>query len=290
MLTLAVLGARGRTTNTHTETSNKKKRAGSDEDGFSFERDRFRAKLCHTLLLRKPAAALLCLIRSQECAYYAPELCALAQAQHPCFPHKDHLLHSIEVTRKTPPRLRLRLAALFHDTGKPATRTYSEKGVLFHLHETVGADLTRHRLQELGFPQTLTEDVTRLVAMHTRANSYSSQWRDAAVRRLAKDAGHTLADLLLLARADTTARDPGLARSIATRMDQLETRLGASPHTTPHRPVLNGHEVMQCLQLGPGPLVGEAMRFLLAHDAELQQLEKKEVQKKLIAWHRSQNS
>ena len=45
----------------------------------------------------------------------------------------------------------LRLAALFHDVGKPRTRAITEGGVSFHHHEVVGARMTRTRMEALRY-------------------------------------------------------------------------------------------------------------------------------------------
>ena len=70
-----------------------------------------------------------------------PELPALRLEQDPIHRHKEVLSHTIAVTAKTTPDLVLRLAALFHDIGKPATRRIHDGGVTFRHHEAVGAGL-----------------------------------------------------------------------------------------------------------------------------------------------------
>ena len=82
---------------------------------------------------------------------YLPELPALRLEQDPIHRHKDVLTHTIVVTSQSPPRLRVRLAALFHDVGKPRTRSYEHGGVTFRHHEAVGARMTRKRMPKLGY-------------------------------------------------------------------------------------------------------------------------------------------
>ena len=85
----------------------------------------------------------------------------------------------------------LRLAALFHDVGKPATRAISDEGVTFRFHEVVGAKMTRQRMAALKYSQDMIDDVTALVELHLRFHTYKLGWTDNAVRRYVRDAGDT---------------------------------------------------------------------------------------------------
>ena len=197
---------------------------------------------------------------------FVPELPALRLEQDPIHRHKDVLAHTIAVTRKVSPRLRLRLAALFHDVGKPATRTIENGKVAFHHHEVVGARMTEERLRELRFPSALVEEVARLVFLHLRFHTYAMGWTDRAVRRYVRDAGPLLEDLNELVRCDCTTRNRDKARELSRRMDELERRieeLRQKEELARIRPPLDGHQVMEYLGIGPGPLVGEALNFLL---------------------------
>src|SRR5207245_9768304 len=67
------------------------------------------------------------------------------------------------------PDLVLRLAALLHDVGKPATRRHESRGrVSFHHHEVVGAKLVRKRLTALRYPKDVVEPLARLTFLHLR--------------------------------------------------------------------------------------------------------------------------
>ncbi len=101
----------------------------------------------------------------------------------------------------------MRLAALFHDVGKPATRDIGANGVTFHHHEVVGARMTRKRMRALQFSNEQIDDVSRLVYLHLRMHTYQMGWTDSAVRRFVRDAGPLLAELLALTRADCTTRN-----------------------------------------------------------------------------------
>jgi len=125
------------------------------------------------------------LVESGLAGEFLPELIALRLQQDPIHQHKDVLAHTIAVVGRCPPDRLLRLAALFHDVGKPDTRSFGPGGVAFHHHEVVGARLTRHRLKELRYPKDEIEQVSGLVYLHLRPHTLKMGWTDRAVRRYA---------------------------------------------------------------------------------------------------------
>ncbi len=160
-----------------------------------------------------------------------------------------------------------RLAALFHDVGKPRTRGYLEgKGTTFHHHDAVGARMTRKRMNALRYSNDDVAAVTELVALHLRFHTYSMGWSDSAVRRYVRDAGDLLAELNVLTRCDCTTRNEKKAARLSRRMDELEARideLEAAEELAALRPELDGTAVMEHLGIGPGREVGDAMKFLM---------------------------
>ncbi|RPI23768.1 MAG: CCA tRNA nucleotidyltransferase, partial [Actinobacteria bacterium] len=208
-------------------------------------------------LLRGEAvgAALWGLVRSGLAAEFIPEITALALHHDPHHRHKDVLAHSIAVTEKTSPRLELRLAALFHDVGKPDTRRIDDGVVSFHHHEVVGARMTRDRLKALKYPNKVIDSVSRLVFLHMRPHTYKMGWTDSAVRRYVRDAGPLLEDLNELVRCDVTTRNQKRARAIERRIDELEERIAVlrrQEELDALRPPIDGHQVMAHLGLQPG--------------------------------------
>ena len=166
------------------------------------------------------------------------------------------LAHTIAVVAKTSPELRLRLAALLHDVGKPRTRGFGPQGVTFHHHEVVGARMARERLTALRYPNDLVDDVTKLVELHLRFHTYRMGWTDSAVRRYVRDAGALLDDLNELTRCDCTTRDARKAAALARRMDELEARIDElrdQEELDRIRPPLDGNQVMKYLGVAPGP-------------------------------------
>lgn len=258
--------------------------------------ERIRDELDKLLVVERPGEGLWFLVRTGLAEEFLPELPALALEQDPIHRHKDVLAHTIAVVEKCRPDRILRLAALLHDIGKPKTRSYGPGGtVSFHHHEVVGARMARDRMRALRYPSEDIEQVSRLVELHLRFHTYRMGWTDSAVRRYVRDAGPLLDQLNELTRNDCTTRNPVKAKALARRIDELERRideLERQEELAAIRPDLDGNEVMARLGIAPGPLVGEALDFLLELRLEEGPLGKEEASRRLAAWwaERSQSS
>ena len=228
--------------------------------------ERIRDEFSKLLVGEWAAQALSLMIRSGLAAVFIPEVPDLAMTEDPDHRHKDVLAHSLAVMAKTEPDLVLRLAALFHDVGKPATRRFDGPKVTFHHHEVVGAKMTRKRLGRLRYPKSTVHDVAQLVFLHMRAHTFKMGWTDSAVRRYVRDAGELLPRLNQLARCDVTTRSDRRARRIQRQLDELEERieqLRAQEELDALRPPIDGHDVMDYLGIEPGPMVGSMLNALL---------------------------
>jgi poly(A) polymerase len=263
--------------------------------------ERIRDELDKLLTVDWPGAGLWFVIDTGLAEEFLPELPAMRLEQDPIHRHKDVLSHTIAVVENVRPDAdpspdydfrRTRLAALFHDVGKPKTRGYRRgKGVTFHHHEVVGARMTRDRLQALRYSNADVEAITRLVELHLRFHTYRMGWTDSAVRRYVRDAGDLLVDLNVLTRCDCTTRNERKAALLAQRMDELEARIGelaAEEELKAIRPELDGNQVMERLGLRPGPAVGRAMAFLLELRLDDGLLGEEEVGRRLDEWWAAQ--
>jgi poly(A) polymerase len=228
--------------------------------------ERIRDELDKIVVLETPSEALWFIVRTGLAADFLPELPGLALEQDPIHRHKDVLGHTLAVVDNTGPDRLLRLAALFHDVGKPRTRAITNNGVSFHHHEVVGARMTRVRMEALRYPSHEIDIVVRLVELHLRFHTYRLGWSDKAVRRYVRDAGDLLDRLNELTRCDCTTRNANKARALARRMDELEARIAElrqQEELDSLRPDLTGTQVMELLDLAPGPAVGQALAFLM---------------------------
>jgi poly(A) polymerase len=252
--------------------------------------ERIRDELNKLLVARDPQPGLWLLARTRLSDEFFPELNAMQLEQDPIHRHKDVLGHTIAVVANTRPELRVRLAALFHDIGKPKTRGYAPGGVTFHHHEVVGARMTRERMVALRYPSDLIEDVVTLVALHLRFHTYRMGWTDSAVRRYVRDAGPLLDDLNELTRCDCTTRNQKKAAALSRRMDELEARIAElreQEELARIRPPLDGRQVMELLGIAPGKTVGEALAFLLEERLEHGPISDDDAREKLAEWARA---
>jgi poly(A) polymerase len=220
---------------------------------------------------------------------FLPELAALRLEQDPVHKHKDVLGHTLAVVERCEADLVLRLAALLHDVGKPATREITKDGVQFHHHDVVGARMADERLRALRYPGPVVDAVRTLVEMHLRFHTYKDGWSDGAVRRYVRDAGPLLDRLNHLTRADCTTQNPRRAKELARLQDDLEeriARLAEEENLSRIRPPLDGNQVMQHLGLEPGPVVGEALDHLLELRMDRGPIDEDEARRLLDEWWR----
>jgi poly(A) polymerase len=250
--------------------------------------ERIRDELSKMLLADDPSAGLWLVARTHLADEFLPELNAMQLEQDPIHRHKDVLAHTIAVVAKTAPRLKLRLGALLHDVGKPGTRGYGPQGVTFHYHDVVGARMARKRLLALRYSNDVVDDVTKLVELHLRFHTYRMGWTDSAVRRYVRDAGALLDDLNELTRSDCTTRNAQKAKALARRMDELEARIAElreKEELARLRPALDGKAVMRILGLEPGPVIGEALAFLMEIRLEEGEIPEDEAEHRLRVWY-----
>ena len=236
--------------------------------------ERVRAELDKLMVADRPSAGLWFLIDTGLIDHFFPEIRGMRLEQDPIHRHKDVLTHTLAVVENVRPDAHAgfdfritRLAALFHDIGKPKTRGYKNgKGVTFHHHEVVGARMTRDRMRALKYSNEDVEAVTELVNLHLRFHTYQMGWTDSAVRRYVRDAGPLLAELNVLTRCDCTTRNEKKAAVLARRMDELEERiayLNEREELAALRPEIDGVRVMELLEVPAGPVVGAALEFLM---------------------------
>jgi len=262
--------------------------------------ERVRDELSKLLLTAAPRRGIRLLVDSGIAARVLPEIPALMLEIDEHHHHKDVYEHSLTVLdqaidyesargRLDSPDLVLRLGALLHDIGKPATRRLEPGGaVSFHHHDVVGAKLARKRLRALRFDNDTIKAVSRLIELHLRFFGYTDgAWTDSAVRRYVRDAGDQLERLHILTRADVTTRNRRKADRLGFAYDDLEeriARLAEEEELAAVRPELDGQEIMAALGVRPGPVVGEAYKFLLDVRLDEGPIGPDAARERLLAW------
>ena len=263
--------------------------------------ERIQVELSKLLLGANPREGLEALVDSGLAELVIPELPALKLEIDEHHHHKDVYQHTLTVVEQAIDYekdyqlhndLVLRLAALFHDIGKPSTRKLeSGGGVTFYHHDVVGAKLATKRLRELKFDNDTIKAVSRLIELHLRFFGYSDQpWSDSAIRRYVRDADDQLLRLHALTRADVTTRNQRKADRLSHAYDDLEERIAKlqeEEELNAIRPDLSGEQIMELLDITPGPDVGAAYRFLMELRLDEGPLGEDIAKSRLLAWWQS---
>ncbi|MBV9229825.1 MAG: HD domain-containing protein [Chloroflexi bacterium] len=233
-------------------------------------RERIRDEMNKLLLSSHPAKGLDLLVSLGLMEWIIPEVLELRgvsqQPQPRVVATKDVYAHVLRVVERSSPRLATRWGALLHDIAKPRTKSVEDNKVHFIGHEDVGAHMAYDILKRLHFDRDFILSVSRLVRLHMRANAYTSEWTDGAVRRLMLDSGNDLVDLLDLSQADITSYRVDKVKRATDRVQELAERcrqLKEEAERVPLKSPLDGNELMELFRRGPGPWLRPIKDYLL---------------------------
>jgi poly(A) polymerase len=260
--------------------------------------ERIQAELVKLMLGPQPRLGLEVLVDSGLAEIILPELPSLKLEVDEHHHHKDVFEHTLTVVEQAidyekdyglAPDFILRFAALMHDVGKPITRKLETGGgVSFHHHDVAGAKLVSRRMKALRFDNESTKAVAKLVELHLRFFGYSDQsWTDSAIRRYVRDAGDQLIRLHILTRSDVTTRNKRKADILSHAYDDLEARIAQvmeQEELNSLRPALTGEQIMEILEIRPGPEVGKAYKFLMELRIDKGPMDFEEAKQLLLAW------
>jgi poly(A) polymerase len=228
-----------------------------------------RERLDEILLSKKADIGLVLLERSGFLQAVLPEICELVGFGEGHNKHKDVWRHTLQVVIQSLPRPAVRWAALFHDVGKPRTRSIAPDGTVHFLHHAeVGARMfhkvaARERLFEGDCE--LKERIQFLVLHHQRAHQYEESWTDSATRRFAREIGDALPDLMALSRADMTTKRKEKRRRFMVQLKELQTRIDAlllEDNKPKALPKGLGEALIETFRLPPSKLVGDIRKKL----------------------------
>jgi putative nucleotidyltransferase with HDIG domain len=171
--------------------------------------------------------------------------------------------HAIMTADAVAPSLVLRLAALLHDVAKPRCLGVDDRGrVHFHGHDALGAEMVGEILERLRYPKVVRDRVRVLVKEHMFF--YSPEATDAALRRLVGRVGEEgVFDLLELRRADVVASGGDAAPFLRQVEHRVRDILDRGQAVRGSGLAVNGEDVMEVLDIGPGPRVGQVLQRLL---------------------------
>jgi tRNA nucleotidyltransferase/poly(A) polymerase len=222
--------------------------------------ERIGAELEKLLAAPRPSVGLRLAEETGLLAVVAPELAAqrgIPQSKVPGEDLWDHTLRTVDAAPASRPVVRL--AALMHDVGKPATFSDGH----FHHHDVVGARMTIDLLRRFRLPRAAIDDVAHLVRHHMFWADPTAT--DAALRRFLKRVGpRHLDNLFALRRADDigSGADPDDPVQLAYRA-RLDAQLAAEAALDRSALAIDGNDLMRQLGLPPGPRLGRMIDALV---------------------------
>jgi len=222
--------------------------------------ERIAVELQKLLAAPAPSVGLLRLAESGILRVNAPELAAQREIPQNKIEGEDLWDHTVRTVDAAPPeRPVVRLAALLHDIGKPAT---IEDGP-FRGHETVGAEAAEAFLERLRFPRAVATRVVELVRQHMF--TYDPSWGDAGIRRFIQRVGRDgLDDLFALREADNAGSGvPRTAHGLDELRSRIRAQLDAQVALDLRQLAVDGDDLMTELGLPPGPRLGRILDTLL---------------------------
>lgn len=222
-------------------------------------------------------------------AQFLPEMLPMVGCTQNAWHLYDVWTHTLVALENLPDsaRLEARLGLLWHDVGKPATRTEDARGVHFYGHPNVGSEIAREMMHRLKFSNDEIRDVTQLVLLHQRLGEYKANWADAPVKRLIRACAGHLDDLFVITACDIAGADipPEDVVDLVGLRKRIDA-LNAVSNVTKIESPLDGNEIMDALAIDPGPALRDAKDFLVNEviDGRLPEGDKQAATEALKRW------
>ncbi len=222
--------------------------------------ERIKDELSKILVSDEPVAAFETMRQCELFQYFIPEIIPAIGFEQNEFHIHDVYGHTLDVIERTPANLTLRLTALFHDLGKPATFSLGEDGRRhFYCHEQVSVQICKEVMQRLKYSNAEIQRVSLLVAEHMRPVNCGP----AGVRRLFRDLGDAFDEWLLFKYADMP---PAMSNDEFERLMSGFKELVAEERQKMQLPeygklALDGNDIIS-LGIKAGPVVGQILKQL----------------------------
>jgi poly(A) polymerase len=253
--------------------------------------ERIRDEFVKTMLTQNATQGLELMKDSGLLKQFFPELLEMVgvtQNSWHCYDVWDHTMLAVR-SLPADSRLEVRMGLLLHDVGKPRTKSEDDRGVHFYEHQFVGAEMARIALNRLKFTSDQIRDITELVARHMRLGESRQEWSDAAIKRLIRAIHPYTEDLFTITACDMSAMNPDVPKTdldaLRARMDELNAQANIAAIKSP----LDGAEIMDALNVAPGPILKEAKELLVNEvlDGRLVEGDKDAALLAVRKWYRS---
>jgi len=234
----------------------------------AISKERIRDELTKIIMAERAADGVELLREIQLLKYIIPELeegYKITQNKHHIYECYEHYLRSLDFAAKKNFNKYVRLAALFHDIGKPRVKQGEGPDATFYGHEIVGAKMTAQILNRLKFPKKDIEKIAKLVRYHLFYYNVG-EVSDSSVRRLVRQVGpENMEELLQVRMADRIGSGVPKAEPYKLRhLKYVIEKVSRDPVSVKMLKV-NGNDVMEILKIQPGPRVGQILDVLLGY-------------------------
>lgn len=199
--------------------------------------------------------------------YIVPELregIGVAQNLHHIYTVWEHSLRTLAYAAEKNYSFPVRMACLLHDIGKPRAKRGEGEHATFYAHDAVGASITKKILERLKFPHDLADTILRLVRYHMFYYSVG-EVTESSVRRLIANVGlEHIEDLIKVREGDRIGS--GTPKAVPYKLRHLKYLIDKVSHDPISVKMLkvNGQDVIETLNMPPGPKIGLILSSLLA--------------------------
>jgi len=230
-------------------------------------KERIRDEFLKIIMADRAAEGIELLRKLSLLKYIIPELeegYKVTQNKHHIYDVYEHLLRSLDYAAKRKFNKYVRLAALLHDIGKPRTKKGEGPDATFYNHEIVGAKMTIQILNRLRFPKKDIEKVAKLVRYHL-FYYHPDEVGESSVRRLLRKVGpENIEELLQVRMCDRIGSGCPKAEPYKLRYLRYVIEKVSRDPITVRMLKVNGNDVMEILNIQPGPKVGWILDVLLS--------------------------
>jgi tRNA nucleotidyltransferase (CCA-adding enzyme) len=231
-------------------------------------KERIRDEFVRILRSAKPMNALLVTQSLGILKYIAPDIeqgIGVEQNQAHSYDVFEHNLRALQHAADKDWSLEVRLAALFHDVGKPKARRWGdEKGDwTFHGHEVVGARITAKALEELRFPRETIDKVEKLVRWHMFFSDPDKVTLSAVRRIIANVSRENIEDLVRLRICDRIGTGRPKEQPFRLRKYQSMIEQALRDPISVSMLAMDGKKLMEATGEKPGPRLGWMLHALL---------------------------
>jgi len=231
-------------------------------------KERIRDELVKIIMSERAAQGIELLRELGLLKYIVPELeegYKVGQNKHHIYDCYEHYLKSLDYAAKKNFNKHVRLAALFHDVGKPRSKRGKGQDSTFYSHEIIGARMTSQILSRLKFPKKDIEKIARLVRYHLFYYN-PEEVGESSVRRLVREAGpENMEELLQVRMADRIGSGVPKAEPYKLRhLKYIIDKVSQDPISAKMLKV-NGKDVMKILDIESGPKIGQILDILLSY-------------------------